>query len=925
MSVKYSGNRWYKCDFHLHTPSSECFLDKAITPNQYIEKVIEEGLECIAITDHNNASWIDNLRGLAKENGIVCFPGAEITCGDAKVHMLILFDIDYSVVKIEDFLRDIGIRREDFGKQHAHTNKSVVDVATIAKECGAIAIPAHIDEYNGLSYASPDTRKDLIIMDNINSVQMVNAELITCDISSVNKDEILSGLQMRYSEISEPEVKDYIACTKLIKENKKGILTFSDNPESEESSKHGLWGIGRKYTWIKMDENPSLESLRQALLLPELRVRNCIEFPQNPYRLPDLWIKKVKVTDLEILGENVLEVDFNPQLNAIIGGRGSGKSSIIRLLTGIFSNKSLSELGEVYTEFTSFFQIKNKEKGVLKPSTKIEVELIKNELLYRITVFNFRSNNTYDTLIERFNNDAATYEKVEGIDIIDLFKIDIYNQKQIYELAKKPNILREKIDSLIDEMSEKKQKEDEIITAFKKQYSNVRELELKIKSKKKIQVELRDINEKINIYNKSGIKDVLSDYQLINNEQAILKQNFKPIQDKTDELAALVKSFNLPQIKTDSISAEYREELTKLFTERHKEFNTIKSDLENILNRLSELKQNANRDLTLTAWHKKANEVKAAYQSSLQELQNQGFNMQEVDILFEKSQSKQNELDEITNKEITLVSENQKLEALRREHQDVRDNIYKMRQDFLRTLLDGTNIKIDVKKYRDKSNFETRLRGILQKNTSFDEDFDKIASLCFEGNVLDNIDIFSRQVIGIKEGTADYEQYGVRFKNNVLKLLNDEQIAELRLLIPEDELQVKYRPSNSTQYKSLTNASAGQRTSAILTFILSDGNVPLLLDQPEDDLDNHLIYDLIVERLKSSKENRQIITVTHNANIPINGDAELIVAMDSTSKNVAVYRTGSIENKDIKDEICTVMEGGERAFIMRSKRYGIGR
>jgi ABC-type bacteriocin/lantibiotic exporter with double-glycine peptidase domain len=104
---------------------------------------------------------------------------------------------------------------------------------------------------------------------------------------------------------------------------------------------------------------------------------------------------------------------------------------------------------------------------------------------------------------------------------------------------------------------------------------------------------------------------------------------------------------------------------------------------------------------------------------------------------------------------------------------------------------------------------------------------------------------------------------------------------------------------------------------------LSYGEIPLILDQPEDDLDNHLIYDLIVERLKQTKENRQVIVVTHNANIPVNGDSEWIICMDSEAKGMKVLANGTIEDSIIKKEICDVMEGGEDAFKLRARRYNI--
>lgn len=119
----------------------------------------------------------------------------------------------------------------------------------------------------------------------------------------------------------------------------------------------------------------------------------------------------------------------------------------------------------------------------------------------------------------------------------------------------------------------------------------------------------------------------------------------------------------------------------------------------------------------------------------------------------------------------------------------------------------------------------------------------------------------------------------------------------------------------------MTKASAGQKTSAILTYILSKGDVPLILDQPEDDLDNELIYNLIVKSLKKGKEKRQIIVVTHNANIPVNGDSEYVVVMDSESKNIQTQIESSIDDSKVINAICNIMEGGDIAFSYRGKKY----
>ena len=109
-----------------------------------------------------------------------------------------------------------------------------------------------------------------------------------------------------------------------------------------------------------------------------------------------------------------------------------------------------------------------------------------------------------------------------------------------------------------------------------------------------------------------------------------------------------------------------------------------------------------------------------------------------------------------------------------------------------------------------------------------------------------------------------------------------------------------------------------------LAFILSYGDEPLLLDQPEDDLDNELIYSLIVRQLRETKSRRQVIVVTHNANIVVNGDAEMVLPLKVECGATRVRRAASIQKKEVRDAICDILEGGQQAFEQRYKRIHLG-
>lgn len=108
-----------------------------------------------------------------------------------------------------------------------------------------------------------------------------------------------------------------------------------------------------------------------------------------------------------------------------------------------------------------------------------------------------------------------------------------------------------------------------------------------------------------------------------------------------------------------------------------------------------------------------------------------------------------------------------------------------------------------------------------------------------------------------------------------------EQIARLQLWWPVDTLQIEYRRPKTRGRSPLESGPPGQESAALLAILLSYGEEPLILDQPEDDLDNHLIYDLIVKQIRGNKRRRQVIVATHDPNIVVNGDAEPVVIMDS--------------------------------------------
>jgi ABC-type enterochelin transport system ATPase subunit len=267
---------------------------------------------------------------------------------------------------------------------------------------------------------------------------------------------------------------------------------------------------------------------------------------------------------------------------------------------------------------------------------------------------------------------------------------------------------------------------------------------------------------------------------------------------------------------------------------------------------------------------------------------------------------------------------------------ELRRKITESRKTFLDNVLrDNQYVRIRVVPYGARETVEAEFRELLQREGgSFEKDIGapgargllgglygkNLGTGEFEQNLAD----LKKRVRMIAAGQTDETLVAdQRFAKHIAKL-QPESLDRLDLWFPEDSLDVQYSTSGDRQsFRPIQEGSPGQKTAALLAFLLSYGEEPLILDQPEDDLDNHLIYDLIVTQLREVKRRRQIIVVTHNANIVVNGDAELVVALAARGGQTQIESSGSLQEKIVRDTICNVMEGGREAFDQRYRRIAL--
>jgi predicted ATPase len=261
------------------------------------------------------------------------------------------------------------------------------------------------------------------------------------------------------------------------------------------------------------------------------------------------------------------------------------------------------------------------------------------------------------------------------------------------------------------------------------------------------------------------------------------------------------------------------------------------------------------------------------------------------------------------------------------------------RKLFINSILQNNSfIKIDIDECADSRSLEKSFRTLLNRDEGFQDDIlsdDQQNGLLsdlnksFDYTKLQNLKNVIKKIKSDKSDDTFLKKkiivYDKRFLSYVQKSVTDEMIDSIDLWFPEDKLTVSYnRDSGKSKFVSIEQGSPGQKTAAILAFLLSYGKEPIILDQPEDDLDNHLIFDLVVKQVRENKKRRQIIIVTHNPNIVVNGDAEMVHTLAFVNGQIEDIQKGCLQEKNIRLEICQVMEGGRLAFEQRFRRINIG-
>jgi DNA repair ATPase RecN len=929
----YPGARWWKFDFHTHTPASKdtdawqraMGTADELTAEQWLLKYMSAGIDCVAVTDHNSGAWVDKLKTAYASmrvdppdgfRELHLFPGVELSVNGG-FHLLAVFNMDATSSDIDSLLGKVDYSGTK-GDSDGVTRRSAADVVQAVLDAGALPIPAHADASKGL-------------------LQLKTEGSTQSALDHQTIELLLSNPGVLAMEVLTPATPKPSAYTQ-------SKLNWAEVIGSDCHTFRGPAVPGSRYTWIKMAK-PSLEGLRLALLDGQgvsVRRSDDVE-PFAPFDRPEHFVEAIEVADARFMGRSSkpTRLEFNPYFNAVVGGRGTGKSTVVHSLRLAFRReRELDASGDPSETFTRFNRVakSRNELGGLLATTNIKITLsrdgIRHRLLWR------QDGQDVEDWVEgewiRSENQAVTEQR---------FPIKLFSQGQIAALAgESQQTLLKVIDEAADTASAKDSLES-AASGFFSTCAKLRELNVSLKGRGALNQSLQDVQRKLARFESSGYAEILKAYQRTSRQSRELDKQFDSVDELAENLREVAKGLCIDDLSVDGFDPIIDADALGVVGELAASVMQAHTQLEAIAQQLDDENDALREQLSQSGWQVRVEKAKKEYETLKADLQTQGVNdpseygrlvqeRQQLDAEANRLNELQKQFDDLKGRAKVQIDE---VWSARRAVSD-------KRAQFLHdTLADNRFVRIKLIPYgRDPLAIDRSLRDLLGVLDRFKDDIYAesqggsaakgiVADLLLAAHLLDTpmtpatqqIEDAVRQVqsrlISACRGKDEFSGWFNKYLIGELAK-RPELINHISCWFPEDGLQVEYsRKGNGKDFQSIGQASAGQRAAAMLAFLLAHGDEPLILDQPEDDLDNHLIYELVVQQIRANKQRRQLIIVTHNPNIVVNGDAEMIHVLDFNHQ-CFVSQAGSLQDKSMREEICKVMEGGEDAFQRRYLR-----
>ncbi|HKZ53977.1 MAG TPA: PHP domain-containing protein [Anaerolineales bacterium] len=880
-----TGLRYKKLDLHVHTPASKCFQGTA-TPSQIVDAAIAAGLDAMAVTDHNTAESVDAVKAAAIGKPLVVFPGVEISCAGGKkcVHVLAILDPTASAQDVQTILNLVGIGPQHYGLEDALTDKAVLEVLEIIARQKAIPVLAHAN-------SSAGALNDIEGQQRIKIIQ--SAHLLAVEAT----DFADTDKQSRHRR-----VVDLLDGTDPVFQTKLAVYQASDNPHPELPGRHSVDGIGTRVSLFKM-ERIDLQALRQCFIDPDVRIRIDNEFPSYAYP----HIAQISVNSGFLAGQSAL---FHEGLTSILGAKGAGKSLLIEFLRFALnqeptnpdialdhSAKLRSRLGEFGTVEVTFADENGKLTTISRTLREIDGSLYDDSVPFdpaQVFPVLFLSQNEIVAIaedeaqqlqfIDRFFDFHSFRSRIALIEK-ELARLDVTMGESLRAISEHTDVAS-KLATLDKELA----KLDE---ALKNPiFENYRALERKHKALVDQSEFLLAVGDSVTKAREAmlakappSLPDTLKrDPALLRNSELISRAQ----QAVAESLSALARELENPRLAAER---ELQDWLPQLRAAKHEYEEYVKQmggDYRALaLSRERLLKQHAPLQERLLQLAAKKDEVKPT------------------------SRRRDELLDELESEYALYTSERRgKCEKF------MTDSQAKLRME----ILDQSNV----------ASFQESLLSL--KRGSYLRD-DEIATITSRLKPRDFVIALLRY-----EATKEAKHLAKVAEDSGIELRRMKILADFLLgAIPYESLlalQYRARPQDrplilygigNGDFQPLSEVSVGQKCTAMLMMAMSDGTMPIVIDQPEDSLDIRSIWEDVCLKLRGWKERRQFIFTTHNSSLAVASDTDCYIILEGDATHGRIVHVGAMDHAPVAPEVMKYLEGGPDTYLMKYEKYGPAR
>ena len=604
-------------------------------------------------------------------------------------------------------------------------------------------------------------------------------------------------------------------------------------------------------------------------------------------------------------------VEFLPGLNCIIGARGTGKTTLLEFVRWVLDELPRKDISPVARK-----RIESLIQGNLNGG-RVELEIETRDCLrYFIT----RAVGEEPIVLDSERNPTAL--SVSGG---AFFRADIFSQNEVETIADHGKFQLELIDSFARaEIAEMEKASDDLVHQIITHSKQAQPLVTRLAALDQEVKQLPVVEERLKGFVAKGDQSA----DAINQAHTL-----KALRDRESRLFDGAQGFL--QVLSDELSmfkGRFKTEFGGKFTQEmadgpnkdavnklHSHLNgcskTVDSAIKTALDAIAECSENARtEEVSLQLIHQ---QQELAFRQLIEKYKQHQDQSTERAALEKKRNTIiecQNESNEVRKQIKSSEKRRVELLASLSETRDRRFAVRKRVADRLNTAL-SPNITVSIQQDGNAEAYqeliESSMKGSGVKQNMLAQ---KITRTLPPSQLADLVRAGNLPLL-IERGDMNAEQ-----ATKVAAVFNSpEKLAELETVCLQDAPTIRLRVGDTEKDSAML--STGQKCTTILPILLLEGGNPLLIDQPEDNLDNRFIFETVVDNIHKVKSARQLIFVTHNPNIPVLGDASRLFVMESDGEHAKAVATGTVD--ECKDQIVTLLEGGADAFRKRGARYGV--